>query len=120
MSIMGGGVRGPNEVLYASMKSEAFGGSRESPFRFRIPSTTVCSKEVGTGDQRANSNPQNARPCVWLLMTSDKSKLSAVGISPTTDTRLPFWSTETIFPRFCVITLVTAPKKSLGTLVVIF
>src|SRR2546425_7228103 len=82
------------------MKSEAFGGSSESPFRFRIPSTTVCSKEVGTGDHRANSNPQKARPCVWLLMTSDKSKLSAVGISPTTETKCPFWSTETIFPRF--------------------
>src|SRR5712664_976593 len=102
------------------MKSEAFGGSSESPFRFRIPSTTVCKREVGTGDQRANSNPQNARPCVWLLITSDKSKLSAVGISPTTETKCPFWSTDTIFPRFCVITLVTAPSSSFGTRVVIF
>lgn len=54
----------PSQSQAHSAKSDALGGSKDNPLRFLIPSTTLCSRDWGTGDHRANSNPQNARPCV--------------------------------------------------------
>ena len=75
--------------FYSSTKSDAFDGSGGSPLRFRMSVMTWPTRDCGTGAQCANSNPQNARPCDAPRITSERSKVSAVGSSPTTYTRCP-------------------------------
>ncbi len=97
-----------------SMNSDGVGGSGERPFLFLVSSTNGRSMFVGTDCQSLKLVFHVALPAVAPLMTCERSKVSAAGISPCMMVTTSLCSTLMSLPRLALMTPVMAPMRSPG------